>query len=100
VGPPDDVSAFGSILTVTAQTITIQDANGIRSTAIVDQYTTYSFPMGEGLPRPQNGLWVHISWLTGSTGWLGCYDGFHGTYRGILRLDFSRGWCLGIHSTR
>ena len=90
IAPPDDVRAFGRVLAVSGQTITIQDPGGIRSTVTVDPYTTYSFPKGEGLPRPKDGLWLKISWLTGPAGLLGRYDGFHGTYRGILRLDFSQ----------
>ncbi len=90
MAPPDDVSAFGWVLAVSGQTITIQVPEGIRSTVTVDAYTTYSFPNGQGLPRPKDGLWLDISWLTGAAGLLGRYDGFHGTYRGILRLDFSQ----------
>ncbi len=90
IAPPDDVNAYGKILTVKGQTVTLQDPGGIRSTVTVDLYTTYSFPGGEGLPRPKDGLWLKISWLTGPAGLLGRYDGFHGAYRGILRLDFSQ----------
>jgi len=77
-------------IAVSGQTITIQDLEGIRSIVSVDPYTTYSFPKGAGLPHPKDGLWLNISWLTGPCGLLGRYDGFHGTYRGILRLDFNQ----------
>lgn len=90
VAPPDDVGAYGRVLAVSAQTITLQDPDGIRYTVTVDPYTTYSFPSGEGLARPHDGVWLNISWLTGSAGLLGRYNGFHGTYRGILRMDFSQ----------
>ena len=90
MAPPVDVSAFGKLLAISGQTINIQDPGGIRSTVIVDSYTTYSFPDGEGIPCPKDGLWLNISWLTGPAGLLGRYDGFHGTFRGILRLDFSQ----------
>lgn len=88
--PPDDISAFGKVLTISAQTITIQDPEGINSTVTADSYTMYSFPDGVSLPRPKQGLWLDISWLTGTDGLLGRYNGFHGSYRGILRLDFSQ----------
>ncbi|OGN89341.1 MAG: hypothetical protein A2Y88_09570 [Chloroflexi bacterium RBG_13_48_10] len=90
VAPPDDVSAFGNVIDITGQDITLQEPMGIRTRVIVDPYTTYSFPAGDGLPRPEDGCWLHISWLTGSTGLLGRYNGFHGIHRGILRLDFSQ----------
>jgi len=95
VAPPDEVNTSGSVLRVVAQTITIQDAAGIRSTVTVDQYTTYSFPAGDGMPRPKDGLWLNISWLTGPTGLLGRYAGYHGNYHGILRLDFSERLNMG-----
>jgi hypothetical protein len=88
IAPPEGVSAFGRVLAISGQTIIIQDPIGIKSTVTVDSSTTYSFLNGEGLPRPKDGLWLHISWLTGPAGLLGRYEGFHGSYRGILRLDF------------
>lgn len=88
--PPVDVIAFGDILAISSQTINVQDSQGIKYTITMDEYTTYNFPPGTGLTRPRQGLWLHIAWLTGANGLLGRYDGFHGNYRGILRLDFSR----------
>ncbi len=93
---PEDVVAFGKALKVDAQVITIEDAGGIKSTVTVDRDTTYEFPVGEGTPRPQEGVWLNISALTGSSGLLKQYSGFHGTNRGILRLDFGWSWKLAI----
>jgi len=90
IAPPDDVTAFGRVITVSGQNITIQDPAGIRSIITVDPDTAYNFPKGVDLPRPKTGLWLHISWLTGTIGLLGRYNGFHGSFRGILRLDFSK----------
>jgi hypothetical protein len=90
VAPPADVSASGRVRALSGETISIQDASGIDYTVTVDSYTTFSFPPNVALPHPQQGLWVNISWLTGANGLLGSYDGFHGNYRGILRLDFSQ----------
>ena len=91
---PADLITFGNVVRVDAQVVTIADAGGIRSTVTVSPNTTYEFPVGEGLPRPQGGLWLNISGLTGSTGLFKQYSGFHGTNRGILRLDFGWSWKL------
>jgi len=91
---PDSLVTFGDVVRVNASTITIADAGKVESTVTVDQDTAYDFPVGEGLPRPREGLWLHISGLTGSTGLLRQYSGFHGTNRGILRLDFGWSWKL------
>jgi peptide/nickel transport system permease protein len=93
---PADLVAFGKVLKVVGQTITMEDAGGIQSTVTVDEGTNYTFPTGEGLPRPAEGLWLNISGLTGSGGLLKQYSGFHGTNRGILRLDFGWSWKLAI----
>jgi hypothetical protein len=90
VAPPIDVNASGNIRSVKGETISIQDSTGIDFAITVDAYTSYNFPPNEGLPRPQGGLWWNISWLTGANGLLGSYDGYHGNYRGLLRLDFSK----------
>ena len=34
----------------------------------VSRQTEYIFPTGEGKPRPEDGTWLNISWLT-------CFDG-------------------------
>jgi peptide/nickel transport system permease protein len=93
---PEDLTAFGKVLEVKGQEITIEDAGGIQSTVTVDENTTYSFPTGEGQPRPTEGLWLKISALTGSGGLLSQFSGFHGDNRGILRLDFGWSWKLAI----
>jgi len=89
---PEDLIAFGKVLKVVGETITIEDAGGIKSTVTVDKGTTYQFPVGEGLPRPEQGTWLKLSALTGSAGLLKQFSGFHGSNRGILRLDFGWSW--------
>jgi peptide/nickel transport system permease protein len=91
---PKDLITFGNIVKVVGQTLTIEDAGGVKSTVTVDQGTTYDFPVGEGLPRPEDGLWLKLTGLTGTTGLLQQYSGFHGTNRGMLRLDFGWSWKL------
>jgi peptide/nickel transport system permease protein len=93
---PEDLIAFGKVLSVVGQTITFEDAGGIQSTVTVDEDTTYTFPPGENLPKPEEGLWLNISGLTGSAGLLKNYSGFHGDNRGILRLDFGWSWKLAV----
>jgi peptide/nickel transport system permease protein len=91
---PEDLITFGNVVKVDARVIAIADAGGIKSTVTVNQNTTYEFPIGTGLPRPSGGLWLNISGLTGDTGLLKQYSGFHGTNRGILRGDFGWSWKL------
>ncbi|HQE93888.1 MAG TPA: ABC transporter permease [Anaerolineae bacterium] len=43
--------------------------------------------------RPE-GHWVSVSWLFGPYGLLGKYAHFHGTGRGVLRLDFGTSWSV------
>jgi peptide/nickel transport system permease protein len=93
---PEDLIAFGKVLKVVGQDITIEDAGGIQSTVTVDEDTTYTFPKGEGSPKPEQGLWLNISALTGYAGLLKSYSGFHGDANGILRLDFGWSWKLAI----
>ncbi len=40
------------------------------------------------------GNWVSVSWLFGPYGLLGKYAHFHGTGRGVLRLDFGKSWSV------
>jgi peptide/nickel transport system permease protein len=93
---PKDLVAFGKVVSVVADIVTIEDAGGVKSTVTVGKGTTYTFPVGEGLPRPENGTWLNISGLTGSYGLLKQYSGFHGSNRGILRLDFGWSWKLAV----
>jgi hypothetical protein len=90
VAAPIDVSAAGYILAVSGENISLQDQSGIEYTITVDSYTTFSFPPNLGLPRPEQGLWLNISKVTGAGGLLGRYDGYHGDYHGLLRLDFNQ----------
>jgi len=93
---PEDLIAFGKVLNVVGQTITIEDAGGVHSTITVNEATRYTFPEGEGLPRPEGGLWLNISGLTGSNGLLRQYSGFNSDNRGILRMDFGWSWKLAV----
>ena len=91
---PKELVAFGKVVRIDGRVITLEDAGRIKSTVTVDENTQYLFQTGEGLPRPEDGVWMNISGLTGSDGLLGQYSGFHGDNRGMLRLDFGWSWKL------
>ncbi len=95
--PPSDVITFGAVVKVTAETFTLQDAGGIISTISTNQATSWVFPDGQGLPKPNTGIWLNISAITSDTGWFKQYSGFHGVESGILRLDFGNSWKLAVN---
>lgn len=91
---PEDVAVWGLSFTQDRYTVIMKDLNGKPYTIITDEGTVWNFPPGEGLPRPEEGRWANISWLTGPGGLLGSYAGFHSTTQGMLRLDFGFSWKL------
>jgi peptide/nickel transport system permease protein len=92
--PSDDVILKGVVLSQKGDEVIVEDLNGNRSVVYADADTKFAFPIGEGLLRPEDGNWVNVSWLTGSSGLLGKYAGFHGTTQGVIRLDFGFSWRL------
>jgi peptide/nickel transport system permease protein len=70
------------------------DKNEIKYKLELSRETAYLWPEGEGRPRPEDGNWVNISWLTGFDGWLAKFAGFNGPNQGILRMDFGFSWNL------
>jgi peptide/nickel transport system permease protein len=89
---PDDVIQVGNVISVTGSEIEIEDLNGTHYIIQTDSETGFYFPEGEGRPRPVEGFWLDIGWLTGAEGLLGKYAGFHGGTRGVLRMDFGFSW--------
>jgi peptide/nickel transport system permease protein len=89
---PPDVTYVGSVVRTVGTRIEAVDINNRPKTVYVDRDTVFDFPAGEGKPRPEEGLWINISWLTGYDGLLGAYSGFNGSIKGILRGDFGFSW--------
>jgi peptide/nickel transport system permease protein len=92
--PPDDLAIRGRVISQNGRDVVIEDTNGQQYTINTSSETQFSFPEGEGQPRPDEGSWLNISWLTGPGGLLGQYAGFHGSNHGILRMDFGFSWKL------
>ena len=92
--PPDDVSIAGNIVSQSGWEMVIQDLNLRKFTVEANEATMFTFPAGEGKPRPADGTWLNISWLTGPGGLLGAYSGMHGNTEGMLRMDFGWSWKL------
>jgi peptide/nickel transport system permease protein len=91
---PEDVNYVGSVINTSGAEITTTDLNNNRATILVNDQTQYQFPPGEGKPRPTEGNWINISWLTGYNGVLRGISGYNGSGRGILRGDFGTSWRL------
>jgi peptide/nickel transport system permease protein len=91
---PDDVILSGNMVSQAGWQVVIEDLNGRKSTVLADEATQFAFPEGEARPRPEQGNWLNISWLTGPGGLLGSYSGLHGTTAGMLRMDFGWSWKL------
>ncbi|GEM_PF-17306 len=96
---PDDLTVRGVMLSQKGNEVIIEDLNGNRYAIYADESTEFIFPPGEADPRPEQGRWVNISWLTGSSGLLGKWAGYHGDPNGkgtfgVLRLDFGDSWRL------
>src|SRR3990172_787697 len=92
--PPDDVSIAGNIVSQSGWEMVIQDLNLRKFTVEANEATMFTFPAGEGKPRPADGTWLNISWLTGPGGLLSQYSGMHGNTEGMLRMDFGFSWKL------
>jgi peptide/nickel transport system permease protein len=92
--PPEDVAIAGHMVSQSGWELVIQDLNQRKFTILASEDTVFNFPAGEGKPRPAEGTWLNISWLTGPGGLLGQYAGMHGSTAGMLRMDFGWSWKL------
>jgi len=91
---PSEVVISGKVLSQSGPEVVLEDLNRNKSLVKTDQETEFIFPQGEGRPRPEQGPWANISWLTGAGGLLGKYAGYHADNHGMLRLDFGWSWKL------
>lgn len=89
---PAEVAVNGAILAQEGSLFVVETMNGDRYAIQTHPETTFTFPEGETKPRPQEGAWLNISWLTGAYGILDKISGFHGTGHGVLRWDFGLSW--------
>lgn len=91
---PADIDIRGTVVTQNGWEVVIKDLNNRTFTIVASQDTEFNYPLGEARPRPEDGRWLNISWLTGAGGLLGQFAGFNGNTHGILRLDFGWSWKL------
>jgi peptide/nickel transport system permease protein len=92
--PPEDVIVTGQVLKTDGQRVTIVDKNDNKYLVVASRDTVFDYPAGEGDPRPEEGTWLNIAWLTGVDGLLAKYSGFNGPNHGMLRMDFGFSWRL------
>jgi peptide/nickel transport system permease protein len=92
--PPEDVTVTGFVDSQDRTTVIIKDLNDTEYTIQTNESTAWNFPPGEGTPRPDEGRWANITWLTGPSGLLGSYAEFHGSTQGMVRMDFGFSWKL------
>ena len=92
--PPEGVLIDGTSTEVVGMNITLRDFNNQLHTVITTRETAWIFSANEGLPRPEEGTWINIAWLTAADGLLSRYSAFHAENSGILRLDFGTSWKL------
>ncbi|HNB52662.1 MAG TPA: ABC transporter permease subunit [Anaerolineales bacterium] len=89
---PSEVVVTGDIMSQEGSLFVMEDIHGNRYAIQTTSETAFQFPEGEVDPRPTDGPWVNISWLTGAHGLLDKFSGFHGRGHGVLRWDFGLSW--------
>ena len=99
IGMPDNLTINGTMVSQEGNLVVIEDLNGTKFALQHTDETEFVFSSGEGNPRPEAGTWLNISWLTGSSGLLGKYAGYHGDPNvngsfGVVRFDFGNSWRL------
>jgi peptide/nickel transport system permease protein len=91
---PEDVAVVGFVEAQDRFTVVIEDFNQSHYTIQTNEGTVWNFPPGEANPRPEEGRWANIAWLTGPGGLLGSFAEFHSDTQGMVRMDFGFSWKL------
>jgi len=97
--PPEDILIEGVSTEVVGMNIRLRDFNENIYTIITTRETAWIFSSNEGAPRPEEGTWLNIAWLTAADGLLSKYAAFHAENAGILRMDFGTSWRLSPHQS-
>jgi len=91
--PPDDV-LVARVVRVRGADIEVERV-GTAGTMIIHTTADTEFVIPEASPHPEDGAWVNVGWLFNPYhGILGRYAGFHGSNRGMMRLDWGVSWKL------
>lgn len=86
---------YGKVLGGEGYTVWIEPSGGARIFELrTTPETAWDFPPHVAFSRPEDGLWLNISWLTGPSGVFGRFANLHGDTRGILRFDWGFSWKL------
>ncbi len=90
---PDDMLLEATVFEVQGADLIVERGQGDRATVRTTADTVFEIP--DVAPRPQDGVWLNVGWLFNPyRGLLGRYAGYHGSQRGVLRLDWGTSWRL------
>jgi peptide/nickel transport system permease protein len=92
--PPDDVYKL-RVIEVQGPNIRAEHAGGQEVLVKTTEETEFVIPLAE--PRPEDGSWVNVGWLTNAyRGILGDWAGYHGDGHGVTRLDWGVSWKMAV----
>jgi peptide/nickel transport system permease protein len=92
--PPDDVYKL-RVIEVQGPNMRTEYAGGQEVLVKTTEETEFVIPGAE--PRPEDGSWVDVGWLTNPyRGILSDWAGFHGNGHGVVRLDWGVSWKMAV----